>query len=267
MARVSVESARNFVARAEIPQPRRRVRRAPTGRAGAAAGDAIDLKLDATKDQAAIVGSTVISFVTGVTTERRDAIINSGLLAQLIAKHKIPDPRLIQEWYDAYFDALSNVGWVIQEKSFQKYRETGANFQTHEAILAVATTFLGAAPAALALVVSTLEALHKMDKDSPWITIFDRESQRAETAHFQISLAQQSPTGEFFVELMAFGLEARSTVTQVLFFKAKASEVDLTHYSGRVTINTAVLDGVGPAIRAKLAALATDYVKGLPDLN
>jgi len=263
MARVSVESARSFVAKAEIPQPRRRARPARSVRAGVSPQATIDLKLDATKDQAVVVGSTVVSFVTGVTAERRDAIINSGLLAQLVAKHKISDPQLIQEWYDAYFDALSNVGWVIQQKSFQKYHETDANFQTHQAILAVATTLLGAGTTALALVVSTLEALQKMDKDSPWITIFNQESQKAETAHFQISLAQQNPAGEFFVELMAFGLKARSKVTQVLFFKAKASEVDLGHYSGRVTINTGVLDGVGPAIKTKLAALATDYVKGL----
>jgi len=263
MAPVSVKSARDFVAKAKIPAPRRRAPKAKSGRAGVSLQNTADLKLDATKDQAVVVGSTVVSFVTGVTADRRDAIINSGLLAQLVAKHKVADPQLIQAWYDAYFDALSNVGWVIQEKSFQKYHEATANFQTHEAILAVATTFLGAAPAALALVVSTLNALHKMDQNSPWITIFDRESQKAETAHFQISLAQQSPTGEFFVEMMAFGLKAKSTVTQVLFFKAKASEVDLSHYSGRVTINTGVLDGVGPAIKAKLAGSANDYVKGL----
>jgi hypothetical protein len=261
MARASVESARDFVAKATLPPPRTRAHRAGLGRAGAAAGSVVDVKLDETKDQAAVVGSGVIAFVNGVTTERRDAIINCGLLAQLVAKHKIPDPRQMEQWYDAYFDALSNVGWVVQQKSFQKYHEDDANFQTHEAIIAVATTLLGPGTAALALVISTLQALKKMDESSPWITIFDRESQKAETAHFQIGLTQQDPAGEFFVDLMAFGLKAKSTVTQILFFKAKASEVDLTHYSGRVTINTPVLDGVGPAIQHKLAGLADDYVK------
>ena len=67
--------------------------------------------------------------------------------------------------------------------------------------------------------------------------------------------------------LMAFGLEAKSTVTQVLFFKVKASEATLRHYSGRLTINTAVLDGIREQIQMKLSGLASDYVKTLPDLG
>jgi len=131
----------------------------------------------------------------------------------------------------------------------------------------VATALLGAAPTALALVKTTIEALESMDASSPWITIFDRESQKARTARFQISLAEQDPAGQFLVTLMAFGLEAKSTITQVLFFKAKANEVTLRHYSGSVTINTDVLDGVRESIQTKLSGLASDYIKALPDLH
>jgi hypothetical protein len=260
VASISVATAQRFVTQTELPPPRRR-------RRGAGVEGAVVLGFETAKNQAAVVGSDVIAFVNGVTVERREAIVNSSLLAQLVAKNKVSDPNRIYEWYDAYFDVLTNIGWVVQDRSFAEYHESSQNFDAHQAILAVATSLLGAAPTALALVKTTIDALKSMDASSPWITIFSRESQTARTARFQISLAQQDPAGQFLVSLMAFGLEAKSTITQVLFFKAKASEASLRHYSGRVTINTGVLDGVRDALKAKLTAHAADYVKALPDIG
>lgn len=260
MASASIERALTFVARAEVPHVRRT-------RDAAAPLAVVDLSFDTAKNQAAVVGSQVVSFVSGVTAERRGAIVNSSLLAQLVATKKVVDPSQIYDWYNAYFDVLTNIGWVVQGRDFAEYHEESRNFEAHKAILAVATALLGAAPTALALVKTTIEALESMDASSPWITIFDRESQKARTARFQISLAEQDPAGQFLVSLMAFGLEAKSTITQVLFFKAKANEVTLRHYSGSVTINTGVLDGVREAIQTKLSGLASDYIKALPDLH
>ncbi|MGI9078695.1 MAG: hypothetical protein ACR2G6_15405 [Gemmatimonadaceae bacterium] len=253
-----VDRARQFVARAEVPRPK--------ATRGVARAAAVDLSFETVKNQAVVVGSEIVSFVSGVTAERRDAIVNSSLLAQLVAKKKVSDPAKIYEWYDAYFDVLTNIGWVVQDKGFAEYSENSQNFAAHEAILAVAATLLGAAPTALAVISSTLKALKSMDEHSPWITVFSRESQHAKTARFQISLAEQDERGQFFVSLMAFGLEARSSITQVLFFKVKKNEATLQHYAGKVTINTAVLDSVRDAIRTKLSGQASDYVKALPDL-
>ncbi|HLL84804.1 MAG TPA: hypothetical protein VK420_19200 [Longimicrobium sp.] len=221
---------------------------------------------DTAKTQAAVVGADVISFVSGVTAERREDIVNASLLAQLVAKKKVPDQKRIYDWYNAYFDALTQVGWSMQQRSFAQYQEKATNFETHKAILAVATAALGSAPTALALVTSTIKALQSIDEDRPWITLFNRETQHAETAHFQIGLVDQDPSGQFFVSLMAFGLEAKSEVTQVLLFRARASEVTLRHLFGRVTISTSVLDKVREPIKAKLAGHANDYVSRLPDL-
>lgn len=260
----AIAGARRFVEQSEVPDPPapRRTRGASAARGD---GDAA-VHFKTAKDQATVVGSDVISFVRGVTAERREAIVNSSLLAQLVAKKKVSDPAKVYEWYDAYFDVLTNVGWVAQDRSFAEYHETGENFDAHKAVLAVATTLLGGAPTALALVTSTIKALQSMDESRPWLTVFNRESQTARTARFQIGLAEQDADGDFFVTLMAFGLEAKSKITQVLFFKARKSEARLRHYSGRVTINTAVLDGVRDAVKVKLTGQAADYVRALPDL-
>jgi len=106
-----------------------------------------------------------------------------------------------------------------------------------------------------------------MNAESPWLTIFNRESQSGRTAHFQISLAEQDANGQFLVNLMAFSIEAKSTITQVLFFKVRSSEATLQSRSGRVTINTAILEAVQGDIEAKLAQYAKNYIRTLPDLD
>jgi len=254
-----VGKARRYVDSADLPPARHHDR-------GTGAAEAVLAKLDAAKEQAAIVGSDVVSFVKGVTTERRAAIINSSTLAQLVAKKKVPDFEKTKEWYEAYFDVLTNIGWVLQDRSFATFEEKGSTFETHKAIITVATGLLGPAAPALALLITTLNALQSMNDSSPWITLFSRESQSARTGRFQVSLVEQDAESQFFVTLMAFGLTARDSITQVLFFKARASDVTLQHASGRVSINTTVLDGVSDALKTKIVAHAADFVKTLPDL-
>jgi hypothetical protein len=61
--------------------------------------------------------------------------------------------------------------------------------------------------------------------------VFNRESQSANTARFQIGLAEPDAANGLLLTLMAFGLEARLNVTQVLFFKSRKNDVRLQHHS------------------------------------
>jgi hypothetical protein len=230
------------------------------GGADVKAGSTLAESFDAAKTQSTVVGSDVLSFVTGVTAQGRDAIVNSSLLAQLVAKKKVPNADDADAWYEAYFDALGNLGWVIQEREFAVYEETEMNFDAHKAVLAVAATVLGAGATALAIVTSTINALQSMDEDKPWITIFNRESRAGTVGRFQISLVNQDENKDFLVSLMAFSMTAKATLTQVLFFRAKAGDVMLRHTKSEVTIASDVLTGALPAMKQKLASHVSEYV-------
>lgn len=246
-------SARAYVESIELPGLAR----------GAVPRAAAPIDFDALKNQAMVVGSEVVSFVQGVSAERKQDIVNAALLAQLAASKRVPDRSDVFAWYGAYFDVLGNIGWVIQDTGFDSYEEQSDGLEAHEAILKVAGVVLGAAPTALAVVTATVEAMKSMDTDNPWITIFDRESRCAESARFQISLAEQDDAGQFMVTSMAFGLRAESTITQILFFKIRKSHTTLKHCSGKVTINTDVLAGVRDSIKAKLVGRTAGYIDAL----
>jgi hypothetical protein len=262
MSADSIAKAREFVDEVPLPEP-------PIPDFAATRAAVVPFDFKEIKDQAAVVGSDVISFVKGVTAQRRQDVVNAALLAQLVAKKKVPQPasmRQIEAWYNEYFDALSNIGFAVQDKGFVQYQEKGQSFEVHEAILEVAAMLLAGSPGAIALVNTTLKALQKMSTDSPWITLFNRESQTAKAARFQVSLVERDRQAGFLLSMLAFGLEARSNLTQVLFFKFHSEDVKLFHQSGKVTINDRVLTAVREPIAQKLIAFANDYVKGLPDL-
>jgi hypothetical protein len=256
MSSLSISKALEFVAKADLPPPP-----AFEGRE-----QVVSFDFNQAKNQAMIVGSDIISFVQGVTPDRRLDIVNSSLLAQLVAAKKVSDATDVFKRYEVYFDVLSNIGWVIQDRSFSNYAEKSDNFEAHEAILKVAAGLLGPASTTLALVQATLDAMKSMSTNSPWLTLFHRESQSANTARFQVSLVEPGADDQFLVALMAFGLKANAKLTQVLFFKFKSSKTKLKHCSGKVTINAAVLGGVRDEITRKISKFTSDYVRKLPDL-
>lgn len=253
---VTPQSAREFVNAAKLPSLTR----------GPVDGSRELIDFNAQKTQTMVVASDVVSFVKGVSSERRQDIVNSSLLAQLVASKQVPDRTNVTQWYQAYFDVLKNIGWVIQDHSFSSYTEEANGLEAHEAILKVAGAFLGGTPAALAIVMSTLEALKSMDDSKPWMTIFDRETKHANTGHFQIALAEQDDD-QFMVSLMAFSLKAQSSLTQILFFKIRKDEVQLEKCAGKVTINDEVLSSVREQVKQKLAAHTSQYIAKLPDLG
>jgi len=213
MKNISPDHARRYIDSLQMPE--RMVSR------GVRSVGTVEFNFEQTKDQAAVVGSDIVSFVKGVTPKRREDIINCSLLAQLAAKKQISDPARIYVWYNAYFDVLMNIGWSVQDRGFATYSEASENFEAHEAIMKVAASLLGPAATTLAVIKATLDALKSMSADSPWISIFNRESQSAKTARFQVTLAEQGAEDQFLVSLMAFGLEAKATLTQVLFFQVQ----------------------------------------------
>lgn len=255
-----IVSAREFVSSIELPEP------PPLARAATPSGMPDQVAFESGKDQALVVGSDLVSFAGNVPAEQRGDVANALLLAQLRARKVVPQPATIKDlsrWYREYLDVLSQIGFAVQGATMKKYETKTDGFEAHQAVLEVVATLVAGVPGALALVSSTLGALQKMDADNPWITLFNRESRSANTAHFQVSTVGVDSGGDVFVALAAFGLEAKSNVTQVLFFKFRKNEVAIEQLSNKASINTAVLGGVRKDIAKKLVDFATSFIGNL----
>lgn len=248
-----LDRARGFIHSAELPQR-------PSG---FAAQDTAAVIFETTKQQAAVVGSDVIAFVSGIEADVRAALSDSALLAQLVANQKNPDKEDVLRWFESYFDVLQTIGWTVQDNGFAEFSESGDGFEVHEKILDFAAVALGPAPAALALVTATLNALKDVGSNAGWVTIFNRESQHSKAGRFQISVAQPDGRGGVLVTMMAFAIEAETTVTQVLFFKVKKTEATLRKNDGKASINMDALRDLREPIRRKVRDFQTSYLAGL----
>ena len=190
------------------------------------------------------------------------------MLAQLILKHQGVSPDDTQNWYHGYGSVLANLGWLVETCEMTDYVSGEAGLDVHEAIMAVAAVLLGpGAVAAAPLIQATLKALQSMDTSTPWITLFNRESRRANSASFQIALAEQDANGDLTVSLMAFSLAASMTVTQVLFVKVKSNEANLKRFSTTARINLSVLDSVQATLQQKVAAFTSSYLSAFTDMS
>jgi hypothetical protein len=257
MSMDAVSDAKTFVQRAVLPPP-------PPAVLGEEKAPGEEAPFDAVKQQAAVVGSDVVSFVKELGPDQRKDIVNATLLAQLVASKKVPETKSLDDvkaWYKEYFNVLAHIGFAVQDSGFAEYTEGGTTFEAHEAIIDIAKAIL-AGTTALPLVIKTLESLKSMNKDSPWLTIFHRQSRSANTARFQVSLADGDATGSFLT-LMAFGISAKATVTQVLFFRLKKNESTLHHQSGKMSINDGVLALVREDVAAKIGKFTKEFVAGL----
>jgi hypothetical protein len=221
---------------------------------------------DKAKSQAQVVGAGVFSFAQGVTAEVREAISDSALLAQLVANKRVSAAQEPLNWFTAYSDVLQNVGWTLQEGSWVDYTAKGTAVEVHEKILEVMTVALGPSPAALAIIAATINALKGMKSDSPWITIFSRESQKAKIARFQIGLVEKEESSDVFVSLLACLIAANHNITQVLFFKFKDDKATFRANSAKVSINRPALTELGPSIRNKIRAYQADYLSTVLDV-
>jgi hypothetical protein len=222
---------------------------------------------DQAKAQAQVVGAGVFSFEVGIDAAVREAISDSALLAQLVANKKAAVDTAPLEWFRAYADVLQNLGWVLQEGGWSDYSAQGTAAEVHEKIVEVMAVALGPAPAALALIKVTAGALKAMAPDSPWLTLFNRESKKARLARFQIGLVNTGANDDVFVSLLACLIEARSDLTQVLFFKFRDASASFKADLQKLSINRRALTDLGPAIRTKIRAYQADYLSSIKDLG
>lgn len=246
-----------FLETIQVPKPYFPMH-ATRGESGAAVDDTILPTFDEGVDQAIVIGSQIAEFSQRVPAALRPLISNTFLLAQLASNKAIEGGGGTTEWYRRYIDVLSNIGWRLGPTEEGERVVFGSTLEVHKAIIPVIIAALGPAAATALIVKSVLEGLAAMDRNAPWITLFNRESQRANANQFQVSYADVSEGGVPEIKLACFKFDARLSITQVLFFKFSDTEATLSHSSASLSLDEAAL----AAGKAKIEELVADHVNG-----
>jgi hypothetical protein len=251
MTLITPAVSRAFVENVKLPA-------APARRRALA--DEPPLQLKATDAQSLVVGSGLVVAAENVPVQVREDLINCSLFAQLVASGTAGNSGDVARWYEAYFGALTTLGWAQSDTQFEDYEFASKNAEAHKAIIKVLTVLLGPQAAALVVVKAAIEALESMQENSPWITLFERNSKTGRSARFQVATAQIDGSGLLQTALIGFELKTKSKLTQVLFFKFSSSSTSLRYAAGKATIYEAALAEQRAAIAARLTAYRAAYV-------
>jgi hypothetical protein len=163
-------------------------------------------------------------------------------------------------WYGKYNDTLQNTGWNLAEAEFQNQTIQNKNANVHEEIIPIITAMLGPQVAAVSMVVNVLRGLQNMNKDSPWITLFDRSSEHASGAKFQVSYVDLDAGGNPRIKAMYFGVLAERSVTQVLFFKFAGQRAELRKASSTMSASVDLLNATKPKIASRVQEFIAEFV-------
>lgn len=252
-------AAHNFIEGIDLPRLTPAVREALAAETGGAPPVYRDGEI-----QAVAIGSQIAEFTADVPAALRPQIANAFLLAQLAANRAVETTAGGgSAWYRAYVEVLANTGWIIERDESSEREMSGASSEVHKEIIPLLTLLLGPGVAAAAMVTAVLEGLSNMDRDRPWITLFDRESGRASGNQFQISHAAAPDGAAPQVRLVCFELEATKTLTQVLFFKSSGTHAVLRGFGAGLSLNSAVFDRNKELIEDKVADYVAGYIRGI----
>src|SRR6185295_106216 len=141
-----------------------------------------------------------------------------------------------------YREVLSKVGWQVNDAQDELRQVSDKNLSVHKAIIPVLTALLGNAAATVSMIVTVLKGLEDMDKDSPWITLFERQSQHAKGAKFQLSYVDADSSGNASIKLLSCAISAERTITQVLFFKFSSQRAEMHDRSTQLSTSRDVLN-------------------------
>lgn len=214
------------------------------------------------QQDAVAVGAQLAEFSPSVSPAQRSAVADCLLLAQLAAnKATAQDPDLLA-WYRKYVEVLQSVGWNVDSMSLEDKEIGDTDLDVHQAIIPVLAELLGPAAAAASMVVSVLKGLQQMDKDSPWITLFDRASQHAAGAKFQLGFVDvpAGDTPSVSIRLLVLAIDAKRSITQVLFFKFSDQQARLRTGQTQLGILDSRLDDIREAVASRVGPFLRDNI-------
>lgn len=103
----------------------------------------LDESLTLDSPSAKVIAGSIASFTSKLSGQQLEDVQNSTLLAQLAANKKFPDEEDIVDWYKFYRHVLSQLGWIMQDLGFDKYKSQQASFKLSQVTLELLSAMVG----------------------------------------------------------------------------------------------------------------------------
>jgi hypothetical protein len=210
-----------------------------------------------------VTGSNLIQFPANASADLKSSVALSLLAAQRVATN---DPVVLSpdQWLERHNTVLQNLNWRNEGGGSAKSEFKSLDVAVHEAIIPFLTAAFGGALGAGALILTALKQLKEMDKNEPWIKLFERQSRRFDVSEYQFSIVEV--VGDTVrLKLAAARLSAEFGKTQVLFVKVKKQNAQFEQANQSFSAEGAMLTEMNAPLKAKLMNLTKSFIQSLPD--
>jgi hypothetical protein len=209
-----------------------------------------------------VTGSNLIQFPGNASPEIKSSVALSLLAAQRVASNDtaITTP---QQWIARHNTILANLNWLVRAGGTVESEFKNINVAVHEAVIPFLTAAFGPVVAAGALILTALKQLQEMDKNSPWITLFDQESRHFDVTEYQFSVVQIAGD-QVTLKLASARFNASFGRTEILFFKVTRQTAKFESASSDLSATSSLLIDMNDGLKTKLAGFTSDYIRSLP---
>jgi len=214
-----------------------------------------------------VIGAQLAEFTDRVSAEDRKSVSNCLLLAQLAANRSAADQSSdVSAWYDVYSEALRSVGWTVDSMHFSRVQDGGSSEDLHQRLRDILAERLGPQMSATDKILDTLESLKSVDKERPWLTLFNREAVHAKGAKFQLGSVDVDPDGLVRCRLVLVAVEGSRSIAQILFFRSDQANAELRTADCHLSMSLNRLRQIANLVAERVEPFAGNYVAavGLP---
>ncbi len=213
--------------------------------------------------QAVSVGSQMTEFSSKVPQSTRPAISNGLLLGQLAADKATAGRGDPIAWFNAYNSVMKQIGWQSTLSELNQQTISDRNAALHRAIIPIVTAIFGPAVAASSIIISILNGLDSMDRDAPWITLFQRKSNKVAASNFGLSYVDGGEGGGATLKTVYFALQGSQDRTQVLFFKFMSSDATMKSAQCQMSLSPETISMSGATLQQKVGPFIVDNIKNI----
>jgi len=218
--------------------------------------EAPELNLDKLP-QGVVSGNTLIDY-SAAPLEVRGGLSLAMTFANQAARAEMKPGDDDDDFFAAYMTNLAKLGFNVSQAAHTKSTFKKRDILVHRAIIPFLTIALGGAtvgPVILAL----LENLQEINKDQPWITLYDRETRQFNTRELNFA-AVSSDAVECRIRHVSARLKVVDDKINILFFKIDDSSAEFESATTTISVNNALLGVLEKPLLDRLAATAFENI-------
>ncbi|TMV45113.1 hypothetical protein FE783_30090 [Paenibacillus mesophilus] len=208
-----------------------------------------------------ITAGSVISFVSGVSGQNRQDVLDSTLFAQFAANASANRETDAQTWYSTYLNTLGALAWTSQGFDFQLYGVSSSSFQLDDVVLDIVKAAFTADE--YAVVRSSIDALKKLKDDDGRIKLFGHNAVGSNAGNFQIGAVTET-NGALAMHTLGAYFSSSDTQTDFLFAHYKSSSTTIYKGVQSMTLNESLYANVRDAVQKRLGKNIEDFIANVP---